>query len=243
MDRFEDKTVIVTGAGTGMGRAIARAFVGKGACAAFIGRRLEKLEEAVTGLPGERFLRAGCDVSDRAAVNTTVEQVEKRFGKVHILVNNAGINTNPRSVSEVDPEDWDRTVAINLTGAFNMVRAVLPGMRARKDGVIVNVSSTAGLRASELAGAAYSAAKHGMVALTHSINEEERDYGIRSCAICPGEVATPILELRPEPVEPERLERMLQPEDIAATVLFVAGLPPRACVPELVIKPVYQIFQ
>ena len=243
MDRFEDKTVIVTGAGTGMGRAIARAFVEKGACAAFIGRRLEKLEEAVTGLPEERFLRAGCDVSDRAAVNTTVEQVEKRFGKVHILVNNAGINTNPRSVSEVDPEDWDRTVAINLTGAFNMVRAVLPGMRARKDGVIVNVSSTAGLRASELAGAAYSAAKHGMVALTHSINEEERDYGIRSCAICPGEVATPILELRPEPVEPERLERMLQPEDIAATVLFVAGLPPRACVPELVIKPVYQIFQ
>ncbi len=243
MDRFEDKTVIVTGAGTGMGRAIARAFVEKGACVAFIGRRLEKLEEAVTGLPEERFLRAGCDVSDRAAVNALAEQVEKRFGKVHILVNNAGINTNPRSVSEVDPEDWDRTVAINLTGAFNMVRAVLPGMRARKDGVIVNVSSTAGLRASELAGAAYSAAKHGMVALTHSINEEERDYGIRSCAICPGEVATPILELRPEPVEPERLERMLQPEDIAATVLFVAGLPPRACVPELIIKPVYQIFQ
>ena len=243
MDRFAHRTVIVTGAGTGMGRAIARAFVEQGARVAFIGRRLEKLEEAVSGLPAERFLLAGCDVSDRAAVNATAEQVEERFGTVRILVNNAGINTNPRSVAEVDPEDWDRTVAINLTGTFNLTRAVLPGMRKEKDGVIINVSSTAGLRASELAGAAYSAAKHGMVAMTHSINEEERDYGIRSCAICPGEVATPILDLRPEPVEPGRLERMLQPEDIAATVLFVAGLPPRACVPELVIKPVYQIFQ
>ncbi len=243
MDRFAGSTVVVTGAGTGMGRAIARAFVKEGACAAFIGRRLEKLQEATAALPEERFMRAGCDVSDRAAVNSTARQVEERFGRVHILVNNAGVNTNPRSVAEVDPEDWDSTVAINLTGAFNMTRALLPGMREEKDGVIVNLSSTAGLRASELAGAAYSAAKHGMVALTHSINEEERDYGIRSCAICPGEVATPILELRPEPVEPERLERMLQPDDIAATVLFVAGLPPRACVPELVIKPVYQIFQ
>ena len=80
------------------------------------------------------------------------------------------------------------------------------------------------------------------MALTHVINEEEREYGIRACAICPGEVETPILELRPEPVSPEHRARMLQPEDVVAAVLFVAGLPPRVCVPELVIKPTWQIF-
>jgi NAD(P)-dependent dehydrogenase (short-subunit alcohol dehydrogenase family) len=158
-------------------------------------------------------------------------------------VNNAGVNTNPRSVAEVDPADWDRTVASNLTGTFNFVRAVLPGMRERRDGLIINISSIAGLRASKLAGAAYSASKHGMVSLTHSINEEEKDYGIRACVICPGEVNTPIIDLRPEPVSPERRAEMLQPEDVSAAALFVASLPPRACVPELIIKPATQIYR
>ena len=124
-----------------------------------------------------------------------------------------------------------------------MVRAVLPGMRAQRDGVVITVSSIAGLRASKLAGAAYSASKHGAVALTHSLNEEEVENGIRACAICPGEVETPLLEKRPEPVGAERRAAMLQPEELARTVLFVASLPPRACVPVLVIKPTAQIFQ
>ena len=124
-----------------------------------------------------------------------------------------------------------------------MVRAVLPGMRAQKDGVVITVSSIAGLRASKLAGAAYSASKHGAVALTHSINEEEVANGIRACAICPGEVETPILEKRPEPVSAERRAKMLQSEDLAQATLFVASLPPRACVPVLVIKPTAQLYQ
>ena len=99
------------------------------------------------------------------------------------------------------------------------------------------------LEASKLAGAAYSASKHGAVALTHSLNEEEVDNGIRACAICPGEVETPILELRVEKVSAERRATMLQPEDVAAAALFVARLPARACVPELIIKPTVQIFQ
>jgi NADP-dependent 3-hydroxy acid dehydrogenase YdfG len=243
MHKFEDKVVLVTGAGSGIGRAIAAGFVEQGGRVAFVARRLDKLEEAAAGLPQERVLCCPCDVSERESVNAVVKQVEERFGAVDILVNNAGTNSNPRAIAAVDPADWDRTIAVNLTGAFNFVRAVLPGMRAKKDGVIINVSSTAGLRAGKLGGAAYSASKHGMVALNHVINEEEIDHGIRACAICPGEVETPLLELRPNPVGPEHRARILQPEDLAAAALFVASLPPRACVPELIIKPTTQIYQ
>ena len=243
MSAFVDEVVVVTGAGTGIGEAVAREFVDAGARVVFVGRRTEKLVVAAAGLDAERVMLRSCDVADREAVDALAAEVAAEWGTVDILVNNAGTNSNPRAVGEVDPQDWDRTIAINLTGVYNMVRAVLPGMRAQRDGVVITVSSIAGLRASKLAGAAYSASKHGAVALTHSLNEEEVENGIRACAICPGEVETPLLEKRPEPVGAERRAAMLQPEELARTVLFVASLPPRACVPVLVIKPTAQIFQ
>ncbi len=242
MANFQDAAVVVTGAGTGIGRAIAAGFSDAGARVALVGRRLEKLEEAAVGLPTERAQCYPCDVADRAAVDKMAAQVAAQWGAPDIVVNNAGINTNPRAVGDVDPAAWDLTVAINLTGAFNVVRAFLPGLRQKEGGLIINVSSIAGLRAGKVAGAAYSASKHGVVALTHSLNEEEVEYGIRACAICPGEVETPILEKRPEPVSAARRAAMLQPEDLAAAALFVAALPPRACVPELIIKPTVQIY-
>ena len=243
MYTFAEKVVVVTGAGTGIGQAVARGFVEAGARVVFIGRRAEKLAEAAAGLDLKRVMLCSCDVADRVAVDVLGAEVAAEWGTVDILVNNAGTNTNPRAVGEVDPDDWDRTIAINLTGVYNMIRTVLPGMREQKDGVVITVSSIAGLRASKLAGAAYSASKHGAVALTHSLNEEEIANGIRSCAICPGEVETPILEQRPEPVGAERRAAMLQPEELASAALFVASLPARACVPVLVIKPTTQIFQ
>ena len=243
MNQFEDRSVVVTGAGTGVGLAIATGFVNEGAKVSFVGRRREKLEEAAANFPKDRVTIGPCDVSDRMAVNEMMAQVIDRFGAIDILVNNAGINTTPRSTGEVDPGDWDRIVDINLNGVFNTVRAVLPKMREQKDGLIINISSIAGLRGSKLAGAAYAASKHGVVALSQTLNEEEKDYNIRSCAICPGEIDTPILDQRPVPVSPEHRARILKVEDLAAAALFVAAYPARVTIPILVIKPTSQIFQ
>ncbi|OUC07136.1 oxidoreductase, partial [Litorilinea aerophila] len=138
--------------------------------------------------------------------------------------------------------DWDYIMQVNATGAFNVIHAVLPQMRERRDGVIVNISSLAGVRASPLGGAAYSASKHALSALTRVIAIEEKDNGIRATNLCPGEVNTPILDDRPVPVSEEHRAQILQPEDVAAAVLFVATLPPRAHVPELYIKPTTQLF-
>jgi NADP-dependent 3-hydroxy acid dehydrogenase YdfG len=243
MAQFQDKVVIVTGAGTGIGRAIVADFVREGAKVALVGRRLDKLQEAAADLPQEQVLLLDCDVANREGVNASVQQVLEHFGTVDILVNNAGTNSNPRSVAEVNPDDWDMVVNVNLTGAFNLARAVLPTMREKHDGIIINVASTAGLMAGKLSGAAYSASKHGVVALTYNINEEEWENGIRASAVCPGEVNTPILDKRPTPVSDERKIQMLQAEDVSASVLFICGLPKRASVPLFVIKPMYQIFK
>ncbi len=243
MNQFKERVVVVTGAGTGVGLAIAEGFVNEGANVAFVGRRLEKLEEAAVDLPQDRVMIYPCDVSDRMAVNEMMNQVIDRFGTVDILVNNAGINTSPRSVGEVDPGDWDQIVNINLNGVFNTIRAALPKMREQKDGLIINISSIAGIRGSKLSGAAYAASKHGVVALSQTLNEEEKDYNIRSCAICPGEIDTPILDQRPVPVSPEHRARILKTEDLAAAALFVAAYPARVTIPILVIKPTSQVFQ
>ncbi len=177
MGQFVDKVVVVTGAGTGIGAGIARGFADAGARVAFVGRRPEPLAAAAAGLDADRILLHSCDVSDRSAVSALASAVEAEWGAVDVLVNNAGINTNPRAVGDVSPEAWDQTIAINLTGVYNMVRVVLPGMRQKSDGLIITISSIAGLRASKLGGAAYSASKHGAVALTNSINEEEVEFG------------------------------------------------------------------
>lgn len=242
MAHLEGQVAVITGGATGIGWAVAQAFLKEGARIALVGRSKDSLEEAATKIPHDRVLCCRCDVSDREAVNTTFARIVKEIGMVSILINNAGINTGIRSVAEVDPRDWDQTIEINLTGAFNCIRAVLPGMRDRRFGLVINIASIAAKRALKLAGAAYSASKHGMLALTHNINEEEFEYGIRATAICPGEVDTPILDQRPQPVNKTHREQILKPEDIGAAALFVASLPHRACVPELIIKPLTQVY-
>lgn len=237
MASLDGTAAIVSGAGTGIGAAIAVALHQAGAAVTLIGRRTESLSQVAAQLGTDRVYSVPCDVSDHDAVERAFRESANAHGPTTILVNNAGINTNPRTVSEVSLPDWNHTVAINLSGVFYCVRTALPAMRAAGKGTIVNIASTAGRWASSLAGAAYSSSKHGVVGLNTVINEEESRNGIRSTVILPGEVETPILELRPEPVSTERRQAMLQPEDIAAATLLAATLPDRACITELVIKP------
>lgn len=243
MTELAGKTVLVSGGGSGIGLGIARALAGEGCRVAIAGRNQARLDAAVAGCPGPIALAARtCDVADRGQVRELVDWFQQQWGPPDILVNSAGTNVVRRSMAELDPNDWDRLLAVNVTGAFNCVHAVLPGMRQRGSGLIVNISSIAGKRAAKLAGVGYCASKFAMTALGAEVSLEERQHGIHVTNIYPGEVNTPILEMRPVPVPPERRAQMLQPEDVAACVVTIAKLPPRALVPELVITPLYQEY-
>jgi NADP-dependent 3-hydroxy acid dehydrogenase YdfG len=239
MGQLEGQVAIVTGAGSGIGRATAQAFAREGCRVALVGRRPEPLEELAAEL-GEGALALPADVADPTAVDAAVAQVLAAWGRVDVLVNNAGLNVPGRHLPDVDPQDWATVLQVNLTGTFAMTQAVLPTMRAQGSGTVINVSSIAGLRAFAPSGPAYSAAKAGVNSFTESLNLTERVHGIRACAVCPGEVATPILDRRPVPPSAEAREKMLQPEDLAQTLLFVAALPARATVELLSINPTVQ---
>jgi NAD(P)-dependent dehydrogenase (short-subunit alcohol dehydrogenase family) len=243
MSRLAAMTALITGGGSGIGLATARMFLQEGSRVAITGRDPGKLERAARDLAGgDRLFHSSCDITDAGQVETLVGRVRERFGRIDVLVNNAGLNIKERTIRELTPERWDRLVRANLDGAFYCIHAVLPEMLQRKDGLIINISSVAGKRANPLGGAAYSAAKFGISALGICLAAEEKENGIRVSNIYPGEVDTPILEQRPTPVTDEHRQRILQPEDVAAAVLFVARLPPRVSVPELVIKPTAQSY-
>ena len=237
------KTALITGGGTGIGAASALALAGAGCRVAISGRREEKLDEIVSSFCGDSPLLTHCvDVADRDSVAALFDWAAGKLGRIDVLINSAGVNVKDRSMGEVSPEDWDYLLDVNVTGAYNCMRAVLPGMRERRDGLIINISSLAGIRVSLLGGVGYTASKFGMSALGLTVALEEKDHGIRVTNIYPGEVETPILDHRPAPVSVEHRARILQPEDVAAAVLMVANLPPRAHVPELTIKPTTQAF-
>jgi NADP-dependent 3-hydroxy acid dehydrogenase YdfG len=243
MSRLTGKRALVTGGGSGIGLAVARSLLQEGAKVAITGRDEAKLRRAADELRGgDRLLFHACDVGDPAQVKAAVSYVNERWGGIDVLVNNAGTNLKERGVRQLTPETWQLLIRSNLDGAFYCIHEVLPQMLARKDGVIVNVSSIAGKRAGPLGGAAYAAAKFGMSALGICLAAEEKDSGVRVSNIYPGEVDTPILEVRPTPVSAEQRAKILRPEDVAAAVVFVAALPPHVSVPELVIKPTSQVY-
>ncbi len=241
--RLAGKTAVITGGATGIGRAIAISLAAEGCRVAIAGRREERLREAAASWQGAPpILTHAVDVADRASVAELFRWATEQLGQIDILVNNAGINTPQRTMADIPPETWDDVLKINATGAFNCMRAVIPGMRAAGGGLIVNMDSVSGLRASVLGGVAYCASKFALTALGTITGLEEGKNGIRVTSICPGEVDTPLLDGRPTPVSAEHRSRILHPQDIADAVLMVALLPPRAHVPELVIKPTWQEF-
>jgi NADP-dependent 3-hydroxy acid dehydrogenase YdfG len=238
------KTALVTGAGSGIGRSIAAVLSGLDLRVALVGRDRSKLERTRAELPSgaESALVAPCDVIDRNATTAVVERILAAFHSIDVLVCNAGTNVKNRALETLAPEDWDLMIATNLTGSFNLVHAVLPSMRQRRNGLVIQICSVSGLRASTLGGAGYSASKFGQRALGICLGREEGARGIRSSVIHPGEVDTPILDARPVPVGAERRALILQPDDVAAAVKFLVELHPRAHVPELVIKPTVDDF-
>jgi len=240
---LKDKVVWITGGGSGIGLAGGIELAKAGAHVVISGRSRETLSA------GEKQIRAAgsgesiaLDVGQQAEVSRAAQAILKRHGHIDILVDSAGINVPKRSFKDVSNDGWDQIVAINLSGMFYCVQAVLPGMRARKDGLIINISSWAGRYASTLTGPGYNASKHAVIALTESINLEECANGIRATSVLPGEAATPILEKRPVPPPPEVRAKMLQPEDLGRTLAFIATLPPRACINELIISPTWNRF-
>jgi NADP-dependent 3-hydroxy acid dehydrogenase YdfG len=235
------KVAWVTGAGSGIGEAAALALAGEGAAVALTGRRREPLQTVADKIAkaGGKALVAAADLGELDAASGIAVKIKEAFGRLDILVNNAGANITERSWAKLDPERIKTVIDANLNSAFYCSLAALQIMRPQKDGLLIHTASWAGRFVGLVSGSAYSAAKHGVVAMSYSINMEEFQHGIRSTVLCPNEVATPILDLRPKPVSPEDRARMIQPEHMADLILYIARQPPSICVNEVVISPTW----
>jgi NADP-dependent 3-hydroxy acid dehydrogenase YdfG len=241
MAETKKRVAWVTGGGSGIGLAGAQALAADGWRVVVSGRRTDVLDAAVRSITerGGDASASVLDVGNAAAASAVAQGILERHGRIDCLVNSAGLNIPKRSWADVTIEGWDQVVDINLNGLMYCIHAALPAMRAQQDGSIINVASWAGRFVSKLTGPAYTATKHAVVALTHSLNMEEFRHGIRACALSPAEVATPIMKARPVPPSAEDMARMLQPEDLGRTIAFVAGLPAHVCVNEILISPTW----
>jgi len=231
----------VTGGGSVIVEAGAEALAADGWIVVVSGRRKQELDRVVANInkKGGKAEAIALAVSNKASVNKAAEEIVAKHGRIDLLVNSAGINVPKRSWADMELEGWDKLVDINLNGVLYCMRAVLPAMRAQKDGCIINVSSWAGRHVSKMPGPAYTTTKHAVLALTHSFNMDECVNGLRACCLSPGEVATPILKLRPVVPSEQEQTRMLQSEDLGRTIAFVASMPPRVCINEILISPTW----
>jgi NAD(P)-dependent dehydrogenase (short-subunit alcohol dehydrogenase family) len=232
-----DRHALVTGGGSGVGRAVALKLADAGWYVAIAGRTAAPLEQTA------RLARIGnirtevCDVADLQAVHALRDRLDEQWGALDVLVAAAGINVVRRGWFDVSPTDVKAMIDINLIGTFNVIQAFLPLMRRRANATIVTLVSDAGLIASAKAGTGYVASKFGLAGLTESLNVELRDQGIRATAIFPGDIDTPMLDMRPAPPSKEQRTKMLQADDVADCVMLAINLPPRAVLEKLVVRP------
>lgn len=236
MTKLDGQVAWVTGAGSGIGEASAIALAAEGARVVLTGRTRAKLE-AVAARIGPFAEVAPADLADAMGVAGVAEGIRARHGRCDILVNNAGLNITDRAWAKLTPAGVQELIGGNLASAFHCVIAVLPMMRAQGGGVMIHTASMAGRFVSPMGGPGYTAVKHGVVAMSHSINIEECANGIRSTALCPGEVRTPILDKRPNKLTEQELAEMVQPEDCGDLVRYIATLPPHVCINEVLITP------
>lgn len=243
------QTAWITGGGSGIGLAGAIELAKAGCSVIISGRDAGKLGAAVAyaerhGAPAASIGTAALDVADRGAVARVAAGILDEHGHVDILVNSAGINFPKRFWAETDAATFEQVVAVNLNGAMACTLAVLPGMRARRSGTVINVASFAGWHYGYMTGPAYTASKAALMALSHAFNIEEGVNGLRATSLCPGEVATPILDKRPVPPSAVERAKMLQEVDLGQVIRFLCELPPHVCVNELVVSPVHnRIYQ
>lgn len=231
----------VTGGATGIGLAGAVALAEAGWTVIVSGRRQQALEDACASIHarGGKAKALTLDVVDADAAQKAAESIIRDYGCIDLLVNAAGINVQQRSWAECSAQDWSHVIDINLKGCVHTMRAALPFMRSAQKGAVINVASWAGKFVSAMPGAAYTASKTAVVALTHEFNIEEFRHGLRATCLMPAEVATPILRQRPVPPSDEDMARMLQPEDLGRTIAFVADAPPHVCFNEVVVSPTW----
>ncbi len=234
MQRFQNRTVVVTGGGGGIGGATCRRFAGEGAAVAVFDLNLEAAEKVAAGIrtEGGRAQAFRCDITDRASVDAAVIAAEKDLGPIDVLVNNAGWDVF-KPFTKTEPVQWDRLIAINLTGALHMHHAVLPGMAARKKGRIVNIASDAA-RVGSSGEAVYAACKGGLVSFSKTIAREHARHGINVNVVCPGPTDTALFaEYKEGAGNPEKLMeaftrsiplgRIGQPDDLPGAILFFAS--------------------
>lgn len=237
---LRDKVVLVVGASSGIGRAVAHMFASEGARVMAAARRENRLIELRDELQnaGHSIEIHACDAAKVADMDQLAGQTREKLGRIDFLIYASGTNVPNRSMARMDAGTWDRVLNVNLNGAYYATQAVLPGMRDARSGYLIYVSSISAL-VPDLSGAAYQAAKRGMLGMVDAIRVEEKENGIRTCVICPGLVDTEILVNRPVKPSAEMMRHALQAVDIAEAILAVAKLPERAVVPQMHIVPAY----
>lgn len=234
----DSRVALVTGAGSGIGRAVAARLHGMGMALALLGRDAEKLETAAADLRGgPEVMTLPVDVRDEAAVTAAVESVHERFGRIDVLVNSAGVSQR-RNVDfpDMDHTEFRRILDTNTDGLLLMTREVLRHMRGRDSGYIINILSTAAWQAGQGVGM-YAASKMAARALTEALTEECRGTGIRVSSISPGPVASEIWSHKSEPVPQSRLKKMLRTEDIADAAQFLLHTHKNVFIPDITITP------
>ena len=238
---LEGKVCIITGGGSGIGRATAIMMAGEGATVVLVGRTAAKGEEVQfeSESSGGKATAFGLDVTDEGGVKAMVESVLAEHGKIDILLNNAGHSSIHRKLLTTTSEEMKGVFDSNVLGSVLCAQAVVPAMLEAGEGTIINISSLAGVTPGLLAGMAYGAAKAGVINFTQFLNAELRNTGIRASVVIPGEVDTPILDKRPVNPSADARETMVTAEDAAEAITMIARLPSRAAIPELVIRPTY----
>ncbi len=239
MGLFDGKLIVVTGGGTGIGQATALKFAAAGGEVVISGRRQAPLDETVGRIEaaGGKAHALTLDLENGESVAAFAKSVLDTHGRIDVLVNNAGHSSKVRSIAKVSQEEWDSVLAVNVTGVYQICKAVIPSMLEAGGGTIITVSSMAAIRPGLLGGAPYGAAKAGVTNLMGDINAEFSNQGIRATAVMPAEVNTPILENRPLPPGEEARSSMMGPEDLADVIFMCAALPHRTTIDSVVLSP------